>query len=191
MLVMSMKPCHLTLLYRATIDFMQTKSELRQHHLELRRSLSAKERAHASRMICRQVEQQIDWSIVQTAHIYTSSQALDEVDTSFLLDYVQAEQPHTTITTSPASPDAPLPSEQFDLVIVPVVAFDTKLHRLGMGGGWYDRFLATQSHPVAVGLAYSIQFTESLPYEPHDIPLQAISTESLYYTAKNPPSTAS
>ncbi len=63
------------------------------------------------------------------------------------------------------------------LVLVPGLAFDRKGHRLGMGGGYYDRFLA--SHPLAVpcGICFGRQLFSSLPYDPWDIPMAAVCTE--------------
>lgn len=63
------------------------------------------------------------------------------------------------------------------LVLVPGLAFDRMGHRLGMGGGYYDRFLA--SHPLATpcGLCFSRQLFSSLPFDPWDIPMAAVCTE--------------
>lgn len=160
---------------------MQTKSSLRQHYLELRQSLSTKERLHASRMICRQAEQRIDWRTIQAAHIYTAVSSLGEVDTSFLIDYIAAEVPHVRVSSSSAMPDAPFPAEQFDLIIVPIVAFDAQCHRIGMGGGWYDQFLTSQPQALTIGFAYSVQSCEAVPREPHDRSLAALCTDSAYY----------
>lgn len=57
--------------------------------------------------------------------------------------------------------------------IVPGLAFTRGGARLGYGGGWYDRLLAsaTQSSAVALGVAYPFQLLDELPSEPHDIAL--------------------
>ena len=56
--------------------------------------------------------------------------------------------------------------------IIPGLAFTRSGKRLGYGGGWYDRFLASAPKgAVKVGVAYSFQIVEDLPAEPHDIPL--------------------
>jgi 5-formyltetrahydrofolate cyclo-ligase len=63
-----------------------------------------------------------------------------------------------------------------DAVIVPVVAYDRQLYRLGYGRGYYDRFLhRVPAHRI--GLAFSVQEFEELPHEPHDIRLELIVTE--------------
>ena len=79
-------------------------------------------------------------------------------------------------------PAALLRPEQLDLVVVPLVAFDARGHRLGMGGGWYDRsFAFRNTHaapPRLVGAAFSVQQAEAIAPEPWDVPLDAVCTES-------------
>jgi 5,10-methenyltetrahydrofolate synthetase len=64
------------------------------------------------------------------------------------------------------------------LLLVPCVGFGPQGVRLGYGGGFYDRTLATlQPRPVTVGLAYSHGYLPWLTAEPHDVPLDAVLTE--------------
>ena len=81
-----------------------------------------------------------------------------------------------------------------DLILTPLVAFDTQGNRLGMGGGFYDRtfsFLRRRQHwrkPRLVGIAYDFQCVATLQHYPWDIPLQAIATEiKLYLPEKDAP----
>jgi 5-formyltetrahydrofolate cyclo-ligase len=62
-------------------------------------------------------------------------------------------------------------------LLVPLLAFDSKGHRLGYGGGFYDRTIALLKVP-AIGIAYSGQETETLPAEEHDAKLNAVLTET-------------
>ena len=67
----------------------------------------------------------------------------------------------------------------FDCVLVPGAAFSRKGARLGLGAGFYDRFLgekATQAQRIAV--AFSCQIMEDLPLEAHDIMMHGIVTEN-------------
>ncbi len=67
-----------------------------------------------------------------------------------------------------------------DVVLVPLLAFDTAGHRLGYGAGHYDRTLERlrAEGPVrAIGLAFAGQLAERLPTGPHDQPLDALLTE--------------
>lgn len=65
-----------------------------------------------------------------------------------------------------------------DLVLFPLVAFDSKGGRLGMGGGFYDRtFEFAQQKTKLYGLAHHFQEVSKLPTEPWDIPLHGIVTD--------------
>jgi 5-formyltetrahydrofolate cyclo-ligase len=70
-----------------------------------------------------------------------------------------------------------------DVVFLPLVGFDARGVRLGMGGGFYDRAFAfrrwrTAWHaPRLIGLAYAFQQVESLPAAAHDVRLDAVVTE--------------
>ena len=62
-----------------------------------------------------------------------------------------------------------------DVIIVPGVAFDRTGRRLGMGGGFYDRFLL-ELDCTAIGLAHRFQIVENLPVDPHDRPVDLVIT---------------
>ncbi|MBV8062063.1 MAG: 5-formyltetrahydrofolate cyclo-ligase [Nevskia sp.] len=67
-----------------------------------------------------------------------------------------------------------------DLVLLPLLGFDGQGHRLGNGGGWYDRALAGRRsgrRPLLVGYAYAAQEIAAVPAEPWDVKLDAIATE--------------
>ena len=58
----------------------------------------------------------------------------------------------------------------FDLVIVPGVAFDKENSRLGRGQGYYDRFLETLPRRIpTIGLAFDFQVVDRLPHQAHDV----------------------
>jgi len=69
-----------------------------------------------------------------------------------------------------------------DMVLVPLLAFNSKGFRLGYGGGYYDRTLeqmrAANEHMVAVGLAYEAQGMTRMPVERHDQRMDWIITET-------------
>ncbi|ETT07231.1 5-formyltetrahydrofolate cyclo-ligase [Providencia alcalifaciens] len=71
-----------------------------------------------------------------------------------------------------------LPIEQLDIMMIPLVAFDSQGQRLGMGGGFYDRTLAKwqQTGFYPIGLAHDCQQVENLPVAHWDIPLPEIIT---------------
>ena len=65
-----------------------------------------------------------------------------------------------------------------DIIVAPVVGFDSECYRLGYGGGYFDRTLATLhgSHRV-IGVGYSSARIATIHPQPHDIPMNAIATE--------------
>ncbi|MBQ4813562.1 5-formyltetrahydrofolate cyclo-ligase [Pseudoalteromonas luteoviolacea] len=78
------------------------------------------------------------------------------------------------------------PISQLDILLMPLVAFDDSGNRLGMGGGYYDRTLATYyekswSTPKLIGLAHDCQKVGELPIEAWDVPLPAILTPTKFY----------
>ncbi|NOZ52048.1 MAG: 5-formyltetrahydrofolate cyclo-ligase [Gammaproteobacteria bacterium] len=74
-------------------------------------------------------------------------------------------------------------AQQLDLVLTPLVAFDTKGNRIGMGGGFYDRsfaFLRQRQHwikPRLIGIGYSFQQIDAIQCQSWDVPLSAIATD--------------
>ena len=91
--------------------------------------------------------------------------------------------PDCDMIEGPFGAAVPACPEQVDpqVLIVPLVAFDSRGYRLGYGGGFYDRTLERLRavRPTwAVGFAYAAQRLESLPIEPTDQPLDAVVTEN-------------
>lgn len=72
-----------------------------------------------------------------------------------------------------------LSPEEIDLVLVPALCFDRCGFRLGMGGGYYDRWL-THYHGTTVGLCRQALVFDRLPVEPHDRPVDLIITPKEY-----------
>ncbi len=72
--------------------------------------------------------------------------------------------------------------ERLDLLLMPLVAFDAQGTRLGMGAGYYDRYLgklAAADRPYTVGIAYEVQRSDRpLPSAAWDVPLDAVITEA-------------
>lgn len=67
--------------------------------------------------------------------------------------------------------------EELDFVICPCTAFDGWNRRLGMGGGYYDRFLPKCTHATVIEAAFDCQRADELPEEPFDIRMDAVVTE--------------
>jgi 5-formyltetrahydrofolate cyclo-ligase len=66
--------------------------------------------------------------------------------------------------------------QDIDLMIVPGVAFDRGGHRLGRGGGYYDRFLSQLSTAdiYKMGVCFPYQMVDNVPIEPHDVVMDEI-----------------
>ncbi len=64
------------------------------------------------------------------------------------------------------------------LLLVPLLAFDARLGRLGYGGGYYDRTLAGLPDARAIGFAYARQQVPEVPSGPFDVALDAVVTEA-------------
>ncbi len=103
--------------------------------------------------------------------------------------YTRWELNRVNILEPEASWENTLLPQQLDIVLIPLVAFDREGHRLGMGGGYYDRSLAfklSQKNglaPTLIGVAHSCQEHPQLPYESWDVPLDSIITEKEIITA--------
>ena len=70
--------------------------------------------------------------------------------------------------------DEPVAHDETALVLMPGLAFDPQGHRIGYGGGFYDKFLAAEpSHPT-LALCYEFQMLPKLDVEDHDIPVDTV-----------------
>lgn len=66
-----------------------------------------------------------------------------------------------------------------DVLIIPLVGMDDDAYRLGYGGGYYDRTLASFARrPFAIGVGYELARLETIHPQPHDVPMDVIVTET-------------
>lgn len=108
---------------------------------------------------------------------------------------IAPDQPLVFRSWAPGEPlvpgvwDIPVPSESApevlpDVLLVPMLAFDREGHRLGYGGGFYDRTLdklRKLKKVVAIGVAYQAQMVDQVPRGEFDAPLDFIMTEQETY----------
>lgn len=94
-------------------------------------------------------------------------------DTKLVANQYGILEPKLDITTM-------LTFAELDIIFTPLVAFDKTGARLGMGGGFYDRSLATwqEKHVYPIGIAHDCQLVDEVPTEAWDIPLPEIITPS-------------
>ncbi len=114
--------------------------------------------------------------VVDTAKHAMSFHALKE-NTPLRTGRYALREPQARPDTRGIEPSA------LDIALVPLVAFDAHGTRLGMGGGYYDRyFAALANRPRLVGVAYEVQLAATpLPIEPWDIKLDEVITENGCY----------
>ena len=183
---------------------MKTKAEIRKHFLTLRRPISPADAARWNAAIQARVLALPEMQGPEDVYIYVAAD--NEVETrgiieellrrgrrvlipaargAGVLEWGEIEsldelQPGTFgMLEPPATSD--VGPEPKGVAIAPCVAFTAKGDRLGRGGGYYDRFLATFIGPT-VALAYELQRAEALPAEAHDVRTKRVVTEKDAYT---------
>jgi len=67
------------------------------------------------------------------------------------------------------------------IVLLPALAFDAKGHRLGMGGGWYDKTLAHLEGVLRIGVCFETQLLKKVPSEPHDLSVDYVASGSGWF----------
>lgn len=188
---------------------MTTKTEIRRRMRRRRRALSGDERARAAWALAGALGQLNAFRAARRIAVFAASDG--EIDLgcamrrypvkSYFLPVVPPRgrrrmlfariEDDTTFKTNRygiLEPDVPVASlataHALDLVLAPLVAFDRRGGRLGMGGGYYDatfEFLASRKcwrEPELVGVAFSFQEVPRIEREPWDIPLAAIVTDA-------------
>ena len=70
--------------------------------------------------------------------------------------------------------DGPVADDQTALVLMPGMAFTKNGDRMGYGGGFYDKFLASEPEHPTVALCYDFQMVEELPTAEYDIPVDKV-----------------
>ena len=154
---------------------MSSKPELRRDLEARRRALSPEEVAAASRAVLEELQRVVDWASLRSVHVYRSVAGWGELDTSELVAWLAEEWPEIKVVQPALSKDQPFPKQQFDLIVVPALGFDRDNNRLGLGGGWYDRFVAQQPQAQKIGVAYAWALVEDgIPVEPWDMKLDRV-----------------
>ena len=74
--------------------------------------------------------------------------------------------------------DGPVADDEKALILMPGLAFDPQGHRIGYGGGYYDRFLEKEPDHPLVALCYDFQLYDRLEVEAHDVPVDVVITDA-------------
>ena len=96
----------------------------------------------------------------------------DEMRFIFMDDLSKVEKGYANIPEPIA--DGPIADDPTALVLMPGLAFDPEGHRIGYGGGFYDRFLEAEPNHPTLALCYEFQMLPKLETEEHDIPVDYV-----------------
>ena len=96
----------------------------------------------------------------------------DEMKFLYLDDLTKVEKGYAGIPEPIA--DEPVADDETALVLMPGLAFDPQGHRIGYGGGFYDKFLAAEPNHPTLALCYEFQMLPELHTEEHDIPVDTV-----------------
>jgi len=182
--------------------------QLRKKALHARRKMSPEQRAHASQIICNKVTSSREFYAAKLVACYLPMP--DEVDPRNIIErgwcankrifvpimrnkgeiLFREIRPNTTLLRNrmgiwePAAGEFIAPRE-LQFVVTPTVAFDADRHRIGMGGGYYDRCFSYLRHrrqwlkPKLAGIAFNCQKVEKISPNTWDIRLYRIFSEEI------------
>lgn len=203
---------------------------MRQHIRVARRQLTPVEQSQAAQHLVSQIAQLPHLAQAQKVALYLANDG--ELDPQLLINWYWARghqvylpvlhpfcagyllflryQPHTIMQVNDLGITEPkldirllVPKDELDIIFTPLVAFDVQGHRLGMGGGFYDRTLSSLlnagsgselnstftsaskaapiKQPSVVGLAHDCQQVAALPVASWDVPLSELITPSQHF----------
>jgi 5-formyltetrahydrofolate cyclo-ligase len=182
------------------------KQALRQTCLQIRKNLSPSYQKTASHEVCARIRQLEQYRAAKRIALYLATNG--EINLERLWRSAPLHRKHcyfpvlkddNVLSFLPATPtstfyknrfgiDEPCVSqsyaispEKLDVMFLPLLAFDRKGTRLGMGGGYYDRTLAITKPAFLVGIAYEFQLQTFIEAAEWDIPLNVVITEHNMY----------
>ncbi len=191
---------------RASIMSVEHRKATRARMRRRRRSVKPDDAAAAARSLCDRLTACDFYRAARHIAAYVANDG--EIDTRPVIEaawrdgksvYLPVLQPGSTLAFARHTDAAPLRENRYgipeprtgdtiatgalDVVLVPLVAFDDELFRIGMGGGYYDRTFAALrqpgvSRPRLVGLAFEFQRVESITPATWDVPLWRVVTDA-------------
>ena len=179
------------------------KKELRERYILARKSLTTEERADKSEQVCRTIASMPEYKEASVVMLYHGMPG--ELDIQPLVRHPNSLGKHFVYPVclsrtemaamipggwrvgafgihepDPAVSRA-VPPEDIDLVVCPGVAFDSEGTRLGMGRGYYDRFLPACRNALVILAAFEVQHAEKLEREETDYMMDRVVTEDAVY----------
>ena len=180
---------------------------MRKAGIAARDALSPEERVHFSKSIVRRILESEEFQSAETILIYRAVrgevrlEALEEAAEKRLL-YPLCISKTEMIALQPQKGEEgwkkgafgipepvrelslEIPPEKIDLVICPCTVFDEACGRMGMGAGYYDRYLKKCVNAHIVSVAFEVQKADRIEMQPWDQPMEKVFTEAAVYTAK-------
>lgn len=179
----------------------QLRSELRQR----RQRLTATEQRAAARAVAHRIGGLPQWSTARRIALYRAADG--EIDTDPLVELARADNkllflpvvraddnlafaawlagehlsPNRYGIPEPPAAARRCPAAELDILFLPLVGWDRRGGRLGMGAGFYDRTLSGIQRPLLIGLAHACQEVGEIPMDEWDIGLDFIATDNALY----------
>ncbi len=161
----------------------EQKQVLRDTLSEKRASLNDTEAQKASEDVCTRLAAYLGEPKGKSIHAYSAKANWKEIDIAPYLEWLQEQHKNSTVDVATHMAVQAIPKQQYDIVLVPMLAFDGSLQRLGMGMGWYDMFLSKQQHALKIGIAYDwAELENPISAEDHDVAMDVIVTPSRVIT---------
>ena len=186
------------------MDLRAYKKELRKEKIRAREALAENERIVYSRKICGRITETPEYENAETIFVYKwvkGEVRLDELEKRAADDGKRLIYPlcvsRTEMLAIEPGCDADawedsgymgirepvlrkgnvIDPADIDLIIAPCSSFDDQCGRLGMGGGFYDRYLPECSNAKIIAVAFEAQRSEEIPMDEYDCPVDAVATE--------------
>lgn len=173
----------------------------------IRKNLSSAFQQKASNQICTRIRHLHEYRYAKKIGLYKAIQGEIDLTNLWLSAPLQGKfcyfpklNSDRTLTFLPATPSSEFilnqygipepaptndkPTEKLDVIFIPLVGFDQKGTRLGMGGGYYDRSLKNINCPLLIGVAFEFQRISYIEAREWDVPLHGIVTEKKSYWIK-------
>ncbi len=189
-------------------DTQSDKARLRAELRRRRKGLGPVEQEAAASAVADHIEQLPGWSNAHRIALYFAADG--EIDTAALgargratgkqlyLPVIRDDdslvfarwdndtplQPNRYGIPEPPASSSRCEARALDIIFMPLVGWDRRGGRLGMGGGFYDRSLKGREGAVLVGLAHSCQEVEQVPLDPWDARLDYIATEAALHVCR-------
>lgn len=189
---------------------MEERKAVRKSGIEARNSLTEEEKVSYSAAICEQVISLPEYQNAKTVLLYKWTKGetrLEELEKAAAADGKRVLYPLCVSDTEMAAiepgkgknawrtgaygitePDSQYGTiaepEEIDLVICPCTTFDENCHRMGIGAGYYDRYLAKCTNAAAVAVAFEVQKSAVIHVNDYDVPMEAVVTETSLYRAE-------